>query len=803
MYTNLTTQFPNQRLPLTQKGKEWRERHLKWAENVRYSNNGKIRKSLLNKKINFDLYGGKLHLSDIKMYLNPYNKVSSYIPDKIQHYPVMNQALDLLTGEEVNRKSEMTVKVANAEAISQVEETKAKQIRELLLEFVSKDIPEGQEQQEASDLIKYANYKYQDLREIHANWVLNDAIKSTDFYRKLQEGFKHVTICAEEIYLFDIVSGEPVMELLNPKKVYTFRAGQSSRIEDSDVIIIDDYWSIGRVHDTFYNKLKPAHLASLDSITGNMASGSGNQIWIDDTRGYISLPSDDPSENLIDGFLGYANELGLPHSDYIDMDGNVRVLRIYWKSQRKLLKLKRYDFETGDTIEEFVSENYTPNKTYGEEVETYWVNEWWQGTKIGKDIYIEIKPKELQYRRNSNPSICHPGIVGQVYNTNQMRAQSMVDKMKPLQYFYDATMDRLNKLLANHVGKVAEIDLAKVAWDDMDKWLHFIRTENIAYLNSFKESNKGVASGQFNTVGGHTIDLDQSAAIEFYMNMLEYFRRSMYDIVGITPQRLGEVSNRETVGGVERSVTQSSHVTAELFAVHDNVKKRCAEILMETAKYAVKGNKFKAQSVSSEGVTIFMDIDGDDLLERDYSIYVENDLDLNGLRQKIEGLAQAWSQQSDIVRPSTLLSIFEDKSIGSIRQKLLDDENAKMKRDNEQFQQNLQQQQQDLQARSQKEQVDIELKQQELQLKDLMNQRDNSTLLQIKMMEMQANSGENNTGEIEKLQLQKEKLDKEIELKQEQFNRTLQETIRSNKAKEQEATRHNQKLESKSTSKTK
>ena len=170
----MSTQFPKQRLPLSKKGKDWRENHLKWAENVRYLNNGKIRKSLINKKVNFDLYAGKLHLSDLKLYLNPYDKISSYIPSKIQHYPVMNQALDLLVGEEINSKGNMIAKVINPDAISQLEEQKTSVAKQIIIEFASKDIPQDQEQQEATAIQKYLNYKYQDIREVNANWLLKD-----------------------------------------------------------------------------------------------------------------------------------------------------------------------------------------------------------------------------------------------------------------------------------------------------------------------------------------------------------------------------------------------------------------------------------------------------------------------------------------------------------------------------------------------------------------------------------------------------------------------------------------------------
>ena len=135
----------------------------------------------------------------------------------------------------------------------------------------------------------------------------------------------------------------------------------------------------------------------------------------------------------------------------------------------------------------------------------------------------------------SNPSYCHPGIVGQVYNTNQNKPLSMVDKMKPLQYQFNAVADRWLKIMANHVGNVAEIDLAKVAWDDIDKFLHYVRTENMMFLNSFKESNKGVASGVYNTVGGRSVNMDQTASIQLYANLMQTIRSMMLEMVGITP----------------------------------------------------------------------------------------------------------------------------------------------------------------------------------------------------------------------------------------------------------------------------
>jgi hypothetical protein len=84
----------------------------------------------------------------------------------------------------------------------------------------------------------------------------------------------------------------------------------------------------------------------------------------------------------------------------------------------------------------------------GEEATPLWINEAWEGTKIGKEIYVNMRPKIVQYNRLSNPSRCHFGIVGSVYNTNDGKPFSIVDMAKPYNYLYDVVHDRLNKNLA-------------------------------------------------------------------------------------------------------------------------------------------------------------------------------------------------------------------------------------------------------------------------------------------------------------------------------------------------------------------
>jgi len=108
-----------------------------------------------------------------------------------------------------------------------------------------------------------------------------------------------------------------------------------------------------------------------------------------------------------------------------------------------------------------------------------------------------MRPRPIQYNRLSNPSKCHFGIIGSLYNLNDDRPYSLVDMMKPYNYLYDVIHDRLNKAIAANWGKILELDLATVpkGWD-IEKWMYYSKINHIAVKDSFNEGNIGVATGK-------------------------------------------------------------------------------------------------------------------------------------------------------------------------------------------------------------------------------------------------------------------------------------------------------------------
>lgn len=721
------TQFPQQQLSSSRKTKEWRKKHCDWADSKISSDYSPVRNSINHKKINYDLLNGVVHVNDMMSIINPENISADFIPDKIQHYPIMNSKLNVLRGEESRRVFDHRVIITNPNAISTKETNKRNELFQKVQELIQENSSSEEEfNTEIEKLNEYYNYEWQDIREVKANGLLNHYWKEWNLSVLFNNGFMDALAVGEEIYLCDIVGGEPTIERLDPTKVMVFRSGFSNKIEDADVVVIEDYWSPGKIYDTYYDVLSKKDIEHIESITINSGNEEDEMGIVDERRGFINVSDVDSS---LDSEIFFTDMLSnTSNSMPYDDAGNIRVLRVFWKSRRKIKKIKSYNVETGEDEYTFMPESYVPNKDLGEEEEILWINEAWEGTKIGKDIYVNMRPRPIQYNRLSNPSRCHFGIIGSIYNLNNSKPFSMVDMMKPYSYYYDAIHDRLNKLLAKNWGKIITLDFAKVPkkWD-IDKWMYFIRTNNIAVIDSFKEGEYGAATGKLagglNNASSGVIDAELGNSIQQYINILEFIKLEMSEVAGITKQREGQISNRETVGGIERATLQSSHITEWLFVTHEDVKRRVVECILETAKIALKGRNKKFQYILSDISLKTVDIDGDEFAECDYGIVVDNSNAIQELHQKLDGLAQA-ALQNQALSFSTIMKLYGSASLAE-KQRMVEKNEDDIKK------QQQEQQQQQLQAQQQQVQTEAQLREAEMQLKDTLNMRDNETKILI------------------------------------------------------------------------
>lgn len=756
--------FPPQNIPESKKNKEWKEQCVKWAENASLLHSDLIRKNIRDQKINYDLVNGTLDMQDMMDLLNPYSLEDTYIPDNIKHYPIINSKLNVLRGEEIRRPFDFQVIVTNPTAISKMEEDKVNAVQQSLLAILQQEVQDQEEfNQKAQELAKkFASW--QDMREIRGNFLLNHYVKELDMPLMFNQGFMDALIVGEEIYRCDIINGEPTVERLNPLKVRAFKGGSSPRIEDSDVIVIEDYWNLSKVYDTFYDDLSQADIRKLENRD---TESNDNEENLNNFLSSLAVES-------IDGVLEpIMLDGGIPMP--YDKHNNIRVLQVYWKSRRRLKKITSIDPDTGEMVEDLMPEEYKADKENGETEKLIVVNEAWEGTLIGKDIFVNIRPRKIQYNRLSNPSKCHFGIIGSIYSINEDTPYSMVDMMKYYNYQYNLVHDKLNKLIQDNLGKVIQLDLAKVpdSWD-IDKWMYYLKTAHIAVVDSFNEGNRGASlgklSGALNNNMAGSVDMDLSGAIASHIQLLESIKAEMGEVAGISRQREGQIYNRETVGGVERSNLQSSTITEWLFSTHDNLKKRVLECFLETAKIALRGTNPKFQNILPDTSIQMMMIPGDEFAECDYGLVVDSSSATNNLNMKIDQLAQA-ALQTQTLSFSSIIKLYSSASIA---------EKINMIQQNEiEMQQAAQQRhEQEIQMQQEMQQKELEHRQLEMQLQDAINQRNNETKLKIALIQAENNhnqmvfrTDDDEFSEEERLTLEQKdrQFDAELDFKKKQW----------------------------------
>jgi len=191
----------------------------------------------------------------------------------------------------------------------------------------------------------------------------------------------------------DIVQGEPILTKLNPFELQIYMSGYSNRIEDADVITITQYWPIGKIFDYYFSDMEFAKFSKqLEKSLYDFGNGSG----VTDMGENDYRPAYTIFDSMPDGFDPFT-----PYGEHMDITqpydqfGNIRVIRMFWKSRKKIKEVKKYDPQTGEEHYEWQMDSYIADEDEGEEVKSFWINEAWEGTKIGRNIYVQMGPRPV------------------------------------------------------------------------------------------------------------------------------------------------------------------------------------------------------------------------------------------------------------------------------------------------------------------------------------------------------------------------------------------------------------------------
>ena len=676
--------FPRQKLPDSKKDDNWFKKNIDFAEHL-LTSDVNLRSNFKNKKSNYNLRSNIINVKDFEKFINPDNLDLESLPASFQHIGIENSKINLLLGEYSKRKKEFKAYISSndTDGISRKEEALMERIRQELTDVImTQSISEEEIKKRMERLQHYQTYEFQDIAEITANKILKKEYKEGDFDFTFLRTFEDLLVGGEEIMYCGVLGGNPVMRRVNPMNLYTM-GGNSMYIEDADIIVEYGYKSVGQVIDDYWDQLSADDIDFLESGKVDASMGGGGiglnrDISVYDYYGEQGALS-----------IFHPNEMGTrTFAGAFDTYGNVRVLKVCWRSRRKIGKLKYYD-QDGQEQYDYVPEDYKLDKALGEEVEWLWVNEWMEGTKIADHIYTLLRPVPYASKSIVNKSKGTPPYVGSVNSTNDYKVQSLMDVMKPLAYSYDIAYYKRELEIATYKGSFTAINSALVpsGWDPKE-WMRYVTVNKFAWLDPTNEILKGPSQGKsagaFNQLTATQVNIGDPNAIGMYTNLLVDIENTLGKLAGVTGAREGQIQSREAVNNVEREVAQTNHITEKWFAIDANFRKRVLTKFLECCKYAYKANPKKGQFVLDDmGQQIVANFD--EFVSSEYDIHVSNSTNDTQLYNDLRSLSQAAIQNGQATI-SDLIAITQSESVQEVA-KRLEDSARRIKEEQQQMEQ--------------------------------------------------------------------------------------------------------------------
>lgn len=543
---------------------------------------------------------------------------------------------------------------------------------------------------------------YRSIPEKWANHMIQLDNQRFNMYELEGRAFRDMLISDREFWHISVKEDDYSVELWEPWNTFYHKSPTVDYISEGNYVGRIRTMSLADVIDTYGSKMKDEQILSLkqqyQSITNSPMLPdqyrSQENFYTDYSKPYPKNYTNVTWQKYIDGkFANVLNgkeeplESNMSWSDIdragryeqlLDMNGpgSVRVTEVYWKSQKKVFELT-WIKDDGTIIKDIVDENYKKtfepvyntmlnevkskdNLVKGEHLEAIWINEVRWGVKINsgmtnqysrnysdpEPVYIGGDPIPFQFKGQNNLYGCKLPVEGKVFSERGSQSSSIVDKMKPGQISFNIVNNQIVEFLADEIGNVLVVDQNTIPRNSMGgSWgannvpqFHRIMKDYQTALIDPSIQNMGSAT---NFAHFQSVDLTKTAQIMSRIELAQYFKNEAFSVVGITPQRLGSVTASETATGTQQAVNNSYAQTEPYYNEHMNyLMPRVRQMMLDAAQFIAATKPQTRQAyLNSEEQNVFFDIEGYQLLLRDFRIKAMSTANIKELRNKLEQLA--------------------------------------------------------------------------------------------------------------------------------------------------------------------
>ena len=335
-----------------------------------------------------------------------------------------------------------------------------------------------------------------------------------------------------------------------------------------------------------------------------------------------------------------------------------------------------------------------------------WIGYTYHVTRIGQDIYILDMDNDIMMPRSMDePTIPRLSINGIWYTNGHGGPYSLMLATAHLQDQYDMYKFKMDNYIALSGTRGAIVDqaalpenLGATPTERLKKFLAY-RKQGLSLMDSAQE---GAANVQ-NTINNGFDDSLQGGTIQGYQLALQVIEQTVSDITGVTPQRMGNIKQRDAVQNVEMGMQQSFVITERYYKAMDTLVKEILLDCIDMAKIVWPNGKMGEVLLGDEKK--YIEILPQYYTTTSFGIDFKDSAEVIKEQDTVRQLSQAYLQ-SNLMDPEVLFNISTSDSLTEMKEMAMRTIQQK-KAENNQLQQ-LQQQLQQLQDQNKQLQKQVE-----------------------------------------------------------------------------------------------
>ena len=616
-----------------------------------------------------------------------YPIVPNVVKVLVAEFSKRNTRVDFRAADEYTYNEIMESKRADIESslVQQAEQKLAAEMIKMGADPNNPEIKAKFDPQNIKSLPEIQDFYAKDYISLAEQWASKQHLIDEERFKmdELEErAFEDVLITDREFWHFQMFEDDYNIELWNPVLTFYHKSPDVRYISQGNWVGKIEMLTASDIIDKYGWVMTEEQLESVEAIYPVRSAGYPIQGYQNDGTYYDATRSHDWNVNrpsleyrqftsMYDNFVynggDIINWIMGESEDYYDM-GTAHMLRVttgYWKSQRKVGHLTKID-DSGAVINKIVDEHYAvvdkpmydttffKNKTkdnlvFGEHIDWIWINQVWGGVKIGPNMpswwgmqnpgginpmYLGImqnrlKPMKFQFKGDSTLYGCKLPVEGRVFSDRNTKSISLVDLMKPFQIAYNIVNNQIADILVDEIGSVIMLDQNTLPqhslgedWGKGNLAKAYVAMKDFGMLpldTSITNTENALNFNHF-----QVLNLEQTQRMMSRIQLATYFKQQAFEVIGITPQRLGQqLGQTNTATGIEQAVAGSYAQTEQYFTQHcDHLMPRVHQMRTDLAQYyASTKPSIRMQVSTSNDERVNFEINGTDLMLRDLNVF--------------------------------------------------------------------------------------------------------------------------------------------------------------------------------------